>query len=231
MKCTIRELKEAVREAVQLHAARETVTLIEGILNEREGLLDKIGSALGRSNPSKDVDDPKKVKKQIDTAIQSVEKKGDAFKKDALADTKRVNDYHDAVRELLDKVTALGDSLPGDEGAASEKKMLSAVKTFYSSLRQSADRLETFMKAVSNDVGEKGYDKRMPYNNATGLKGREEKKMGPSEPATLDALDGDEKSLKKLLGTKPTWEKEKETPDLDVDDKGAVSRFLRGKKK
>lgn len=233
MKITIRELKETVREVVTERRCHETKALIEGIIAEK-GLFDKVSSALGRVNPSQDVDDPKKAKATIDKAVQTATKKGDAFKKDALSDTKRVNDYHDAVKDVLDKVTALGNSLE-DGGKSSERQMIDVVKTFYANLRQSADRLDTFMKTISNDVGDKGLDKRLPYNNPKGLKNRAPERPksdadGMLGNAVVDVLDQGDKGLKKMLGTKPTWEAEKETPDLDVDDPEAVKRFLKGDK-
>lgn len=230
MKCTIRELKETVREVYHEQKVKKTKTLIENILSEKDSMFDRIGNALGRVNPSKEVDDPKKAKSKINKAFQDTEKKAQSFQKDALADTKRVNDYHDAVKDLLDKVTALGDSLGPDAEAESEKKMLSAVKTFYSSLRQAADRLETYMKTVSNDVEEKGLDRSIPYRNTSGLKGKNKPSPDIEEP-TLDALDMGDKELERMLGTKPTWKREKEVPDVDVDNPEDVKKFLRGKKR
>lgn len=154
MKCTVGELKQVIREAYQTKQAAKTKTLIEGILSEK-GLLDRIGGALGRVNPSLDVDDPKKAKSAISKAVGAASKKGDAFKKDALADTKRVNDYHDAVKDVIDKVTALGDSLPKDEGVAAEKDMITAIRGFYDNLRNAADRLDSFIKTMNSDVDEK----------------------------------------------------------------------------
>lgn len=218
MRVTIRELKETVREVVKQHEVREAKKLIEGILAEKGGMFDKIAGALGRSNPSRDVDDPKKAKSKIDGAISGATKKGAAFKKDALADTKKVNDYHDAVKSVIDAVTALGDSLPEGEAAEAEKELIKVVKGFYGNLRQEADRLDSYMKTVSKDVGAAGFDKRMPYLDTKGLKKSDKNKpQAPGGDSTV--LIDDEEGLTKMLGTKPTWEKEKETPDVDSYEK------------
>lgn len=188
MRVTIRELKDTVKSVVTEMQVRQTKTLIETLLNEKS-LKDRIAGALGRVNPSLDVDDPKKAKSQIDKALGTAQKRGAAFKQDALADTKRVNDYHDSVKNVIDKVTALGDSLSKEDGSKSEEEMVKVIRSFYDNLRQSMNRLDSYLRTVTDDVGEKGLGPKIVKGGQKAIDGEKSKlsaKPGPAndnEPA------------------------------------------------
>lgn len=193
MKLTMNEMRTIVHEVVSerkqliFEVRRKRAVLEERkerigqLMSEKSSLLDRIGSKLGVVNPSLDVDDPTKAKKAIDRSLGAASKLATGFQASSLNTTRAINQFHTAVKDSMDKVLSLSDTLGPDRAADYQKKLVELVRNFYSLLKSEADRIDTYLKTISADLESKGLDKRLPYMNTKGLKG---KKEAPKRPAS-----------------------------------------------
>ena len=196
MKLTVNEMRTIVHEVVterkQLIAeARRKRTILEGrkqridqLMSEKSSILDKLGSKLGIVNPSLDVDDPAKAQKVIDRSLGAASKLSSGFQASSLNTTRAINQFHTAVKDSMDKVLSLSDSLGADKAAEYQKKLVELVKNFYSLLKNEAERIDAYMKTISSDLESKGMDKRLPYLNTKGLKGKKDQAPPAKKPAS-----------------------------------------------
>jgi hypothetical protein len=179
MKLTVKDVRSVISEVVaerrileekvRKHAVLENrAARIRKIITEKDGWMNKLSNAFN-VNPSQDVDDPSKVKKVLDRSIAVASKIAGGFEASALNTTKAINQFHTSVRDSLDKVTSLADTLGPAEAAEYQKKIVELVRTFYGLLKREADRIESFQQTIKSDLADKGMDKRVAYQNTTGL--------------------------------------------------------------
>jgi hypothetical protein len=133
---------------------------INNIILQEKSLFDKLR---GTVNPSLDVDRPDVVRKNIDSALKKAERFSKEFNNKVLANTSAINAYHEAVKDLLDKLVLLSGEqtwMPGLK-AELEPVIISAARDFYRIMNDEKQRIETFQKQLVNDMDEKGFDKSM----------------------------------------------------------------------
>lgn len=201
MKLTMNEMRTIVNEAVneqrQLIAeAQRKKSILEGrkerialLISEKSSFLDKIGSKLGVVNPSLDVDDPAKAQKMIDRSLGAATKLATGFQASSLNTTRAINQFHTAVKDSMDKVLSLSDTLGADKAADYQKKLVELVRNFYALLKNEAERIDTYLKTISADLESKGMDKRIPYMNTKGLKGKKEPVKNPASSTIRTSVD------------------------------------------
>lgn len=181
-KLTINEVKEAIEEVLSerrkiLSEAQRKLTILEGrkarldeLMSEKGSFLKTLGRKLGRVDPSADVDDPARAQKAIDRSLGAATKIASGFQASALNTTKAINQFHSAVKDSMDKVTSLADSLGPDKAAAYQKKLIELIKNYYSLLDDEADRIDSYLKTIKDDLESKGLDRRLAYMDVDGKK-------------------------------------------------------------
>lgn len=225
MKLTVRELRQVIHESVKERTLLEAKESVNKILAEKEGFLSNLASKVGFSNPSKDVDDPKHVKKTLDKTIEKATDTAKEFQASSIRTTREINKFHEAIVDAMDKITSLSDTLGPDLSKEYHKKMVELAREFYSLLKRESDRIESFLKTLGNDLQDKGVEKNAAYKNTTGLN---KKKPGfvPKRPG--DVAEPDDDFLDRV-GVKKKGSADDQTAVMNYDDPDQVSDFLRGR--
>ena len=175
----LKEFKSLVKKLIKEEIQKETVEktkLQESIqkskkklvvLEYRKSAVEKIlkeaswfDKLRGAVDPSREVDDPKHIRSNIDGALAKADRFSKEFSSKVLANTSAINAYHEAVSDALDKLSLLSgqEALPGLKQEY-EGKIVNAAKTFYKIMRDEKERIETFIKQLTGDLQNKGLDK------------------------------------------------------------------------
>jgi hypothetical protein len=162
--------EEIQKDAVEKVKLQESIKLTKKklvVLEHRKNAVDKIlkeaswfDKLRGTVDPSKEVDDPTYIRKNIDSALAKADKISNVFSDKVLANTSAINSYHQAVSDVLDKLSLL-DGSPVGEALKSEyeNKIINAAKTFYKIMSDEKGRIESYTKTLINDLQSKGIDK------------------------------------------------------------------------
>jgi hypothetical protein len=226
MKLKLKEVRQVISEAVKERALIEASASAKMIIAEKESFFGGLARKAGFSDPSRDVDDPKHVKKTLDSTISTAAKTAKEFQASSLNTTKEINKFHEAIKDAMDKITSLSDTLGPDMAANYHKKMVELAREFYSLLKRESDRIDSFLKTIASDLEDKGVNKRAASQNTTGLA----KKPGfvPKRPG--DMIGNDDDVLAKS-GVRKKPSADDHTAVMNYDDPDQVNDFLKGKHK
>ena len=226
MKLKLKEVRQVISEAVKERALIEARASVKMIIAEKESFFGGLARKAGFSNPSRDVDDPKHVKKTLDSTISNASKTAKEFQASSLNTTKEINKFHEAIKDAMDKITSLSDTLGPNMAANYHKKMIELAREFYSLLKRESDRIDSFLETISSDLESKGVNGNKVFQYPTGPKNKPG--FVPKRPG--DMIDNDDDVLARS-GIKRKPSPPDHTAVMNYDDEDQVNDFLRGKHK
>jgi hypothetical protein len=227
IKVTLKEVKQVIGEAVKEHALREAKSTADKILAEKDGFLKGLARKVGMSDPSQDVDDSKKVEKTLDKSISTASSTANEFQASSLRTSREINRFHDTVKDVMDKVSSMSDTLGPEKAKQYHSKMIQLARDFYSLLKNESERIDSYLKTLGSDLEDKGVKKSVAYNNQTGLK-QKQPGFKPKRPGDVAEPDDD---FLKSVGVKKKPYRDDTTAVFNHDDPEQVKDFIRGKSK